>query len=167
MNIAPEPQDGYRPCVGVALFNRHGLVFIGARNGLADTAYAWQMPQGGIDTGEEPLAAARRELQEETGVRSATLLGHYPGWLAYDLPEEMIRPKWRGRWRGQTQSWFAFRLDGPDSEIDIDHGHDGQPPEFSAWRWERLEATPALVVPFKQAVYEEIARYFAGFKIMP
>jgi putative (di)nucleoside polyphosphate hydrolase len=167
VNIAPEPQAGYRPCVGIALFNRQGRVFVGRRSGLVADAGAWQMPQGGVDDGEDPLAAARRELREETGVADAALLGRYPGWLAYDLPDDMIRPKWRGRWRGQTQAWFAFRLEGPDSLIDIDHGHDGQPPEFSAWRWERLAATPDLIVAFKRPVYVEIARYFAGFSVLP
>ncbi len=156
------PDGPYRPCVGVALFNDRGQVFIGRRKGLvADEA--WQMPQGGIDPGETPLEAALRELREETGVSSVRLLGESEGWLAYDLPPAMLRPSWKGRYRGQTQKWFAFRLTGPESEIDVLEPAGGHAPEFDAWRWEALERTPELIISFKREVYREVAKTFAGF----
>jgi putative (di)nucleoside polyphosphate hydrolase len=158
----PAP-DGYRPCVGVAVFNAAGLVFIGKRVGV-DGPYGWQMPQGGIDPGETPLEAARRELREETNIRSVELLAEGPRWLAYDLPPEMIRDSWRGRWRGQAQRWFAFRFTGPDTEIDIARPDGGHKPEFDAWRWEDLARTPDLIIPFKRETYEAVTKLFAGFK---
>lgn len=157
----------YRPCVGVVLINRDGLVFAGKRRGPApehvDASHSWQMPQGGIDPGEEPLAAARRELHEETNVRSATLLAEAPEWFAYDLPQVVAGQAWRGRYRGQTQKWFAFRFDGPDSEIDVAHPGGGHKPEFESWRWERLTAMPDLIIPFKRGVYERVVQTFAPF----
>lgn len=161
----PAP-EGYRPCVGLALFNAEGLVFIGRRADKTKRehvapGHAWQMPQGGIDAGETPLAAARRELREETGVTSAELIGELPGWLSYDLPVDIGNEAWKGRWRGQAQRWFAFRFTGKDDEIDILNTPDGHKPEFDGWRWARLEETPELIIPFKQGVYREVARHFA------
>lgn len=158
----------YRPCVGVVLLNRDGLVFVGRRKGPApehvDAGHAWQMPQGGIDAGEDPLKAAVRELHEETNVTSARLVAEAPEWFAYDLPPEIAGQAWKGRYRGQTQKWFAFRFTGPDSEIDIAHPAGGHhKPEFEAWRWERLEATPQLIIPFKRGVYERVVDAFAPF----
>jgi putative (di)nucleoside polyphosphate hydrolase len=161
----------YRPCVGIALFNRSGRVLIGQRKGGAKTnetraGFEWQMPQGGIDAGEAPLDAARRELFEETSVSSIAPLGEAPLWLKYDLPPHAGR--WRGRYRGQTQKWFAFRFDGAEAEINIDQPGEGRhSAEFSAWRWERLEALPGLVIPFKRAVYEAVARQFKAFSDNP
>lgn len=157
----------YRPCVGVALFNREGLVFIGKRRGDAGPehvagVHAWQMPQGGIDPGEDPLAAARRELREETNVSSVSLLGEASDWYAYDLPGAVAQTAWKGRWRGQTQRWFAFRFEGEDSEIDV-ASPGGHEPEFETWRWERLERTPELIIPFKRPVYEKVVADFARF----
>jgi putative (di)nucleoside polyphosphate hydrolase len=155
----PAP-DGYRPCVGVAVFNAAGLVFIGKRVGV-DGPYGWQMPQGGIDPGETPLEAARRELREETNIRSVELLAEGPRWLAYDLPPEMIRDSWRGRWRGQAQRWFAFRFTGPESEINVTRPGDGRfEAEFSAWRWVPMDDLPGLIVPFKRPVYENVVAAF-------
>lgn len=163
-----EPADRpYRPCVGIALFDRGGRVFVGRRRREAgpehvDDLHSWQMPQGGIDPGEEPLRAAERELYEETSVRSATLLAEVPDWLSYDLPGPVLRRAWRGRYRGQTQKWFAFLFTGRDDEIDILRPGGGRhKAEFDAWRWERLDALPDLIIPFKRAVYEEVVRAFA------
>jgi putative (di)nucleoside polyphosphate hydrolase len=158
----------YRPCVGVVLLNRQGLAFIGRRagataeHGAGDAA--WQMPQGGIDPGEEPLAAATRELFEETNVRSATLLAEAPEWFAYDLPQAVAGQAWKGKYRGQTQKWFAFRFEGEDGEIDVAQPGGGQhKAEFDSWRWERLDALPALIIPFKRGVYEQVAVTFRPF----
>lgn len=147
----------YRPCVGVAVFNAKGQVFIGRRAGLADgETHIWQMPQGGIDDGEEPLEAAYRELYEETGIESIELLSEASDWLKYDLPAANTK-RWTQKYRGQAQRWFAFRFIGDESEIRFDlHGK----PEFEAWRWIDLKDTPDLIVPFKRAVYEEVVRYF-------
>jgi putative (di)nucleoside polyphosphate hydrolase len=155
----------YRPCVGIVLLNREGLVFVGRRRadrGADQIAegYAWQMPQGGIDSGETPYDAALRELYEETGVRSVSLLAEAPEWYAYDLPSAVAGRAWRGRYRGQTQKWFAFRFTGPDEEIDIEHPG-GHKPEFEAWRWERLGRLPSLIIPFKRPVYERVVAAFA------
>jgi len=160
--MSPRPLKGYRPCVGIALFSRDGRVFLGKRasRGVVPE-YSWQMPQGGIDPGEAPLEAARRELYEETNVASVTPLGEVEGWLHYDLPPEVAA--WRGRYRGQAQRWFAFRFDGAEAEIDVTRPPGGHPVEFCRWRWENLADTPDMVVPFKRAVYEKVAAAFAPF----
>jgi putative (di)nucleoside polyphosphate hydrolase len=155
----------YRPCAGIALVNRVGDVFIGRRKKEREAAglagHEWQMPQGGIDEGETPEQAAWRELHEETNVRSASLIAEAPEWYRYDLPNE-ARGRFRGRYRGQTQKWFLFRFDGEESEINIHRPAGGaHPPEFRDWRWERWEALPELVVPFKRPVYEKVVAAFA------
>ena len=155
----------YRPCVGVALVNRDGDAFLGhrkrKRNGEVLDERSWQMPQGGIDEGEDPLAAAKRELWEETNVRSVELIAELPEWQNYDLPDN-ARGRWAGRYRGQSQKWFLFRFIGQDSEIDVRFPADGKHgAEFDAWRWERFERLPDLVVPFKRKVYETVAAAFA------
>ena len=160
-------QDGlpYRPCVGVMLLNSAGRAFVGRRadrGGQPEGAGMWwQMPQGGLDEGEEPEAAARRELAEETGVRSARFVARASDWLTYDLPSELIGIAWEGRYRGQKQMWFAARFEGPESEIDIGprEGHD---PEFDAWRWVTLKELPGLVVPFKRKVYLRVVEEFGA-----
>jgi putative (di)nucleoside polyphosphate hydrolase len=152
----------YRPCVGIALFNRDGKVFLGRRCGQSGE-HAWQMPQGGIDEGETPLDAASRELREETGVSAVTLLAEAPEWLAYDLPKALLRPSWRGRYRGQTQKWFAFRHEGSDADINVLNPGGGHKAEFEAWRWAELADAPDLIVPFKREVYVKVAILFAGF----
>lgn len=172
-DLARLPDDGalpYRPCVGVALFNRQGLVFVGRRKSEAGPehvgeGHAWQMPQGGIDEGEEPLAAALRELHEETNVPAdaVTLLGETRDWLAYDLPPDVMKQAWKGRYRGQRQKWFAFGLTASENVIDVDTpGGGAHKAEFDAWRWERLEALPVLIIPFKRPVYEGVVAAFAG-----
>jgi putative (di)nucleoside polyphosphate hydrolase len=155
----------YRRCVGVAVLNRAGRVFIGKRRGgpeHVDDTHSWQMPQGGIDPGEEPWPAALRELYEETNIRSVEKLAEITDWLTYDIPRETVGDAWKGKYRGQTQKWFAVRFNGDDSEIDVNHPA-GHKPEFTAWRWERLEKTPALIIPFKRNVYERVVKEFAKF----
>jgi len=157
----------YRRCVGIALLNDAGKVFLGRRKqrkgGERMPGFEWQMPQGGLDAGEEPYAAALRELREETNVTSVALVAEAPDWLSYDLPETALG-RWSGRYRGQTQRWFLLRFTGASAEIDI-HAPDGgaHAPEFDAWRWEKLSALPALVVPFKRAVYEKVVEAFAPY----
>ena len=162
---APDPR--YRPCVGIAVFNAANTVFIGQRQGgpehVAD-GFEWQMPQGGIDPGESPLEAAIREIYEETGITSITLLGQVSGWLTYDLPAKIAHTAWKGRYRGQTQKWFAFRFTGKNSEINISTpGGGAHKPEFVDWRWERLQRTPELIIPFKRPVYEAVVAAFGRF----
>lgn len=157
----------YRPNVGVALFNADGLVLIGRRfrDDGPEVIYPgleWQMPQGGIDANENPSEAVFRELYEETGVMSAALLGE-TDWMTYDYPPYDGPPHRLAKFRGQRQKWFALRFTGIDSEIDMLTPRNGQEPEFDAWRWEKLDRVAALVVPFRRAVYEEVARQFARF----
>src|SRR5262249_25534593 len=121
----------------------------------------WQMPQGGIDSGEAPRTAAMRELFEETGVTHAEVLGEMPGGLSYDLPPHHGPPHRLARFRGQRQKWFALRFAGDDGEIDVTAQRTEQEPEFGDWRWERLDRLPDLVVPFKRAVYAQVAQEFA------
>lgn len=123
--------------------------------------YSWQMPQGGVDAGEDPDEAALRELYEETSVRSATLLGSVEGWLHYDLPPEIAA--WRGRYRGQAQRWYAFRFTGDEAEINVASPAGGHQAEFSTWRWAVLDDTPELVVPFKRGVYEVVVNAFRPY----
>lgn len=161
-------QFAYRPCVGIVLFNPEGLVFIGRRRNKratdqANAGYEWQMPQGGIDLGELPRAAALRELREETGVSSVSFLAEAPHWLSYDLPSDVTRKTWRGRYRGQIQKWFAFRFEGDEREINIEKPEGGHKPEFDAWRWERIERLPELIIPFKRQVYEGVVEQFMPF----
>ena len=137
----------YRPCVGVVVFNRDGRAFIGRR----------------IDGNEDPWRAALRELREETNIRSVERLGEIADWLRYDIPRELIGQAWKGKYRGQTQKWFALRFTGDDSEIDPFSVRNDQPAEFDSWRWERLDRVADLVVPFRRQVYREVARQFAKF----
>lgn len=160
---APTDPKQYRPNVGLALFHRQGLVFLGKRAG-ADGPYQWQMPQGGVDRGETPVDAAYRELEEEIGVRPehAELLEETDDWLYYDFPIDMrTKMKPRGRYRGQRQKWYAFRFKGRDADIRLDT----HTPEFSDWRWAPLESAPGLVIPFKRATYEEVARRFMKYSV--
>jgi putative (di)nucleoside polyphosphate hydrolase len=157
----------YRPCVGCTVFNPAGLVFIGRRASgpeHIDEVHVWQMPQGGIDAGEDPWPAALRELYEETSIRSVERLGAVDDWLTYDIPHDIVGRAWGGKYRGQTQRWFALRFAGDDTEIDIlTPGGGHHEPEFIDWRWEPLANLPQLVVPFKRSVYERIVREFESF----
>jgi putative (di)nucleoside polyphosphate hydrolase len=122
------------------------------------------MPQGGIDDGEDPYPAALRELYEETNIGSVERLGEIAEWLAYDIPRDIVGQAWQGKYRGQKQKWYALRFTGEDSEIDVAHpGGGAHEAEFAAWRWERMEKVPALVVPFKRPVYERVVQEFAKF----
>lgn len=153
----------YRPCVGVLLLNRDRLVWVGKRNPKhdADARYAWQMPQGGIDEGEDPYRAARRELYEETSIRSVTLIGEAPDWFTYDFPPEILKNTRKAKYRGQAQKWYAFRFDGEESEIDILNPPDGHQAEFVDWRWERADRLVDLVIPFKRDVYRQVVDTFS------
>jgi putative (di)nucleoside polyphosphate hydrolase len=157
----------YRPCVGLAVFNADGRVFVGRRLGgpeHVDAIHSWQMPQGGIDDDEDAYEAALRELYEETNIRSIRKLGEVDRWLKYDIPREIAGQAWKGKYRGQKQKWYALRFTGDESEIDIaTPGGGDHKPEFVEWRWEKLENTPALIVPFKRGVYDDVVRAFAGF----
>ena len=154
----------YRPCVGTMVLNAQSLVFIGRRTEgpeHVDLTHVWQMPQGGIDEGEDPWPAALRELAEETNITSVTKLGEIPDWLAYDLPPEVAKHAWKGRFRGQKQKWYALRFTGDDSEIDILHPAGGHEPEFVEWRWEPMRNLPDLVIAFKREVYQRVVDAFA------
>ena len=156
----------YRRSAGVALVNRAGEAFIGrrarSREATLVAGHEWQMPQGGIDEGEEPYAGALRELYEETNVRSVSLIAEAPDWLSYDLPVDSGN-RWRGRYRGQTQKWFALLFTGKESEIDVKHPAGGHKPEFSDWRWEPMANLPALIIPFKRKIYERVVKEFSRF----
>lgn len=149
-----EPPAGYRPCVGIFLLNRDRRVFVGQRRDQSHPA--WQMPQGGIDAGEDPVTAALREMREEIGTDRASLLAESRVWRSYDLPPELAARMWGGRYRGQTQKWLAFRFEGEDRDIAIDLPH----PEFSAWQWADPERLPELIVPFKRGVYLSVVDEF-------
>jgi putative (di)nucleoside polyphosphate hydrolase len=154
------------------LFNRAGLVFLGRRRkeNLPEhlrQGYEWQMPQGGIDSGEEPYQAALRELREETNVCSITFLAESPDWYSYDLPSGISKKCGRGRFRGQRQKWFALRFEGHESEIDIHTPAGGHKPEFDAWRWESISRLAELIVPFKRPVYEKVVAVFGHLANQP
>ncbi len=159
-----DPGPDYRPNVGVVLLNAQGLAWLGHRAGESGP-HGWQFPQGGVDPGEDLEAAARRELSEETGVRSVRLIGRTGGWIAYDFPPEVLADKRRARgFRGQKQVWFALRFEGEDGEIDLfSHGE----VEFDAWRWASLSEAVDLIVPFKRAVYRTVVDAFAPFAHAP
>jgi putative (di)nucleoside polyphosphate hydrolase len=157
----------YRPCVGIALFNATGEVWVGSRSDKhaegEGEGHWWQMPQGGLDKGEDPYKAALRELYEETSVSSVSLLKEAPGWFTYDLPPELVGQSWGGRYRGQKQKWFALRFEGKETEIDVLRPGGGKhKAEFTSWRWDKLARLPALIVPFKRKVYEQVAEAFAS-----
>jgi putative (di)nucleoside polyphosphate hydrolase len=146
---------GYRSAVGVMLLSRMGEVFVARRIDMPMMP-AWQMPQGGIDPGETPVQAVLRELKEEIGTDKAEILGESSRWLKYDLPAELARGVWGGRYRGQRQKWFAMRFTGNDTDIDLATDH----PEFDAWKWIQPEQLPEMIVPFKRQLYLDILLEF-------
>ena len=157
----------YRPNVGIALFNAQGLVFAGRSHSAGPEfvlpGFDWQMPQGGIDPDEDIDAAARRELEEETGVTQTELLAVTGEWWSYDFPPYDGPPHKLSAFRGQRQRWVAYRFTGDDAAMDIAKPNGDEPPEFSEWRWRPLAEMPRLVVPFKRPVYEKVVQAFAAF----
>ncbi len=149
----------YRPAAGVMLINPARQVWVGQR--LDSTLEAWQMPQGGLDADEAPLDGALRELEEETGIRRdlVEFIAQAKGELTYDLPDELIGKLWKGKWRGQRQSWFLMRFTGTDADVNLATEH----PEFRAWRWVAPVELPALIVPFKKKLYEDVLEAFSDW----
>lgn len=152
---AADPADlPYRLGVGAVLLNAEGRVFVAQR---IDTPGAWQMPQGGIDKGEDPAEAVFRELEEEIGTAAAELIAETDGWITYDLPDDLRGKVWKGKYRGQKQKWYALRFAGSDADIDLTaHKH----PEFSDWKWVDMTRLVDLIVDFKRPLYEQIVAAF-------
>ena len=154
----------YRPCVGIMLLNAKGQVWIGRRFAKQNddgVGKFWQMPQGGVDEGEDLLAAAKRELHEETGITSARLLAQSTDWHTYDLPPDLLGKSWKGKYRGQKQKWFVLRFEGGENEITLKVP--GHSQEFDAWRWADWPELLEVIVPFKRAVYETVLEEFRAF----
>ena len=165
VNTSNSPAAGliYRPCVGLMVINPAGKVWIGRRPNVSDSPEGggswWQMPQGGIDPGETPIEAAKRELWEETGITTATILAEQPDWHTYDLPEYLHGKVWGGRYRGQRQKWFLILFDGADADINITPD-DADKVEFDLWRWADIGEVVDLIVPFKRDVYRQVVDAF-------
>lgn len=155
----------YRPCAGIMLLNARSEIWVGQRipkpHDAAATKFAWQMPQGGIDSGEEVERAAKRELYEETGAQNVEVIHKTSNWLKYDLPPELVGKALKGKYRGQKQMWFAMRFLGEDTDFDISGKITGHEPEFSDWRWAASSDLVNLAVPFKRGVYQQVLTEFA------
>ena len=145
----------YRPCVGLMVLNREGKVFVGKR--VDQTIESWQMPQGGIDDGEEPRQTALRELSEEIGTTKVEFIREHPDWLTYDLPSHLVGIAWQGRYRGQKLKWFAVRFVGSDADINLKTEHQ----EFSDWKWADVDDLLRLIVPFKRETYAQVIAAFS------
>ena len=157
LTTAPYEQRPYRPCVGIFLLNNDGFVFGGRR--IDSRAEAWQMPQGGIDTGESPLQACMREMREEIGTNTAELISQHDDWLYYDIPLPLADRLWQGRYKGQKQKWMALRFTGDDSDINIAT----EEPEFCEWKWLSPHDLVELAVPFKRDVYQNVLAAFTPY----
>lgn len=153
--LLPFHERPYRPGVGLVLLNSQGLAFVAQRVSPPGND-AWQFPQGGIDEGEDPKTAVLREMEEEIGTGKAEIIAESRDWIAYDLPAEIADKSWKGRFRGQKQKWFCARFTGTDSDINLETEH----PEFRTWRWMELAQVPALIIPFKRALYDQVAAEF-------
>jgi putative (di)nucleoside polyphosphate hydrolase len=149
----------YRVGAGIMLLNSEGKAWVGAR--IDNPADAWQMPQGGIDDGEDPWIGALRELEEETGIRPelVEVIAQCPEALRYDLPDEWRPRLWGGKWKGQIQHWFLARFLGEDSDVNLQTDH----PEFRAWKWVAPEDLPQLIVPFKRGLYSRLLADFSAY----
>ena len=155
----------YRPCVGIMAINREGRVWAGRRlvedqGEMTGAEKLWQMPQGGIDEGEDALAAAKRELYEETGMKTVSFLAETDGWITYDLPKDLVGVAFKGRYRGQKQRWFAFRFEGEETEIAINPPPGGHDAEFDLWGWKTFDELLEGIVPFKLPVYQQVVKAF-------
>ena len=153
----PYDERPYRPCVGIFLINRNGMVFAGRR--IDSLAEAWQMPQGGIDLGEKPRQACLREMEEEIGTREATVIHVIDEWLEYDIPMALAEKLWHGQYKGQKQKWILLRFDGSDADINIETAE----PEFCAWKWFSPDRLIDLAVPFKRDVYRHVLSTFKPY----
>ncbi|NUX01208.1 RNA pyrophosphohydrolase [Wolbachia endosymbiont of Madathamugadia hiepei] len=151
-----EQKDKYRPCVSIMLFNKQGHVFVGKR---FDSDFYWQMPQGGVDNGEELEQAALRELLEEVGTDKAEIVAKNKDWIYYNLPEEFIPTCWNGRYSGQKQRWFLMKFHGEDKDININYTDH---PEFKEWRWQSIDGLVANTISFKKEVYETVIEEFSS-----
>jgi putative (di)nucleoside polyphosphate hydrolase len=154
ISTVDKSQLPYRPSVGLMLLNKDNKVFVGKR--IDSKVEAWQMPQGGIDEGEDALEAARRELKEEIGTCNVEVITMSQEWFFYDIPDYLVPKLWNGQYRGQKQKWFLMRFLGTDAEINIKTEH----PEFSSWRWAEFEILPEIIVPFKKQLYLDVINAF-------
>ncbi|CAA7612422.1 RNA pyrophosphohydrolase [Candidatus Terasakiella magnetica] len=152
--LLPLAARPYRPGIGLVLLNAQGLAFVAQRKDTPGDA--WQFPQGGIDEGEDPRQTCLREMEEEIGTNKAEIIAESKDWVAYDLPADIADQVWKGRFRGQRQKWFCARFTGADSDINLETKH----PEFCRWRWMALDEVPALIVPFKRALYDQVVAEF-------
>ena len=152
--LKPFSERPYRPCVGIMLINDHGLVFVAQR--IDQVVEAWQMPQGGVEQDETPRQAALRELEEEIGTNRAEIIAETEDWIPYDLPAELADKVWRGRFRGQTQKWFAMRFLGTDGDINLATAE----PEFDAWKWTPMATLVDVAVDFKRGNYAQVVAAF-------
>lgn len=155
MSSALKSSLPYRPGVGMMLVNKANQVFIARR--IDSTSEAWQMPQGGIDEGEDAREAALRELKEEVGTDKASIIAESANWHTYDLPDHLISKIWGGKYRGQRQKWFLMRFEGKDSDINIETEH----PEFLEWKWSDAASLPDVIVPFKRQLYKDLVEEFS------
>ena len=153
--MLPLNERPYRPCVGIMLLNHVGMVFVGKR--IDNVTESWQMPQGGIDEGEDAITACMRELGEETGTQKAELIAEHPDWLNYDIPQPLSDRLWQGKYRGQKQKWMLLRFTGTDADINIQT----EEPEFIEWRWAAPDQLIDLAVPFKRDVYARVLSVFS------